>query len=424
MLELLLILAFAPLGRSGRNILTNQSTPKKNFQFPQVALLALLMVCAVDIWLGLTHPLTKAVTPNLDRSETFSTACVYNEQQQAPDVVLLGSSLMVAPVMQAEALFLGRPFPRFEHRQSTFVSDLLSKSLGTNPNVFCFAVAGEAVSDAYLITKHVLTGDKKPKAIVYGLAPRDFQDNTCPGIDSTEAFNVLSDLRDVKEVASDNNFAFDRTANLALARISSLWKYRNDIRSYATLRLKKSMERVLPWVVFDKYDQYGNLGPHKKGQYPEEAIGKIQAFPNVAMENAGNIKTIQQYIRRYRPENKSAVDQQFEHLNKLIELCRDNQIELLLVNMPLSKTNIDLLPDGFYKNYIDRLQKMCAQNNTQLLDLSALYNGEESYTDTVHLKPEVSKEFLSTLVSEMSRSRAISAVKKTGVSLIKTQNAI
>lgn len=382
------------------------------------------MVCAVDLWIGLTHPLSKAVTANLDRSETFSTACVYRSQAQAPDVVLLGSSLMVAPVMQAEAMHLGRPFPRFEHRQATFISDLLSSTVGARPNVFCFAVAGEAVSDAYLIAKHVLVGSKKPKVIVYGLAPRDFQDNTCPGIDSTEAFNVLSDLNDVKDVAGKNSFSFDRSANLVLARVSSLWKYRNDIRAVATLRLKKSMERVLPWVVFDKYDQYGNLGPHRKGQYPEEAIGKIQAFPNVAMENSGYIKTIQQYIRRYRPENKPAVEQQFEHLDKLIKLCHENQIELLLVNMPLSKTNIGLLPDGFHKNYLSRLQDICQQSNVQLLDLSSLYNGEESYTDTVHLKPDVSKAFLSTLVNEMSRSRAISAVRKTGVSLSKTENPI
>lgn len=411
-------------GSSGWDALTNQTTPKKNVQLPQVALVALLLVCAVDIWLGMTHPLTKAVTANLDRSETFSTARVYQQLKQAPDVVLLGSSLMVAPVMQAEALFLDHPFPRFEHRQSTFISDLLSKKVGNNPSVFCFAVAGEAVSDAYLITKHVLVGEKKPKVIVYGIAPRDFQDNTCPGIDSTEAFNVLSDLSDVKEVAANSQFPFERTANLVLARISSLWKYRNDIRAYATLRAKKTMERVLPWVVFDKYDQYGNLGPHKKGQYPEEAIGTIQAFPNIAMENSGDLKTIQQYIRRYRPENKQGVDQQFEHLNKLIELCQNNQIELLIVNMPLSKTNISLLADGFQQSYTTRLQKLCASRGIQLLDLSNLYGGEENYTDTVHLKPEVSKEFLGTLVSEVSRTHAMASVKKAGVSLIKTQNPI
>ena len=400
-------------GSGLRGILPNQNATEKQFRFSQVAL-ALLAVLALDIWIGTAHPMSKAVTPNLDRSETFSTACVYRDQEKAPDVVLLGSSLMVAPVMQAEAVHLGRPFPRFIHRQSEFLSSALANSLGSNPSVFCFAVAGEAVSDAFLITKHVVAATKKPKVIVYGIAPRDFQDNTCPGVDATESFNVLADLSDVQKVSERNKLSFDRTANIALAKISSLWKYRSDIRLYATLRMKKTMERFLPWVMFEKYDNQGVLAARKKGQYPEEAIGTIQTFPNMPMENSGYTKTIQQYIRRYRPENPAAVDEQFSFLEQLMDTCDREGIKLLVLRRTLSQTILSLLPEGFYPRCFDRPSKICASKNVELVNLGTSYKADESYTDTVHLKPDVSSEFLTTIAKVISSSRVASSLK-TGV---------
>lgn len=392
--------------------MAEQTVTTKKRRFPQFAL-ALLAVLAVDFWLGSAHPLTKATTQGLDRSETFSTACVYQKQEQAPDVVLLGSSLVVAPVMQAEALHLGKPFPRFLYRNSEYLSSALGKTVDATPSVFCFAVAGEAVSDAYLITKHILKSEKKPRLIVYGIAPRDFQDNTCPGVYSTEAFNVLADLNDVMAASQRNKLPFDRTADLALSKVSALWKYRADVRLYANLRMKKTMERFLPWVVFEKYDASGNLAVCKKGQFPEEAIGTIQAFPNLAMENAGNIKTIQQYIRRYRPENPAAVNEQFSFLRQLISRCKHDGVELLLVNMPLSKTNIDLLPDGFYQRYISRLTQECQHNEIKLVDLAGgAYLSEEIYTDTVHMKPAVSQKFMDLLASKISDSGALLSFKR------------
>jgi len=166
----------------------------------------------------------------------------------------------------------------------------------------------------------------------------------------------------------------------------------------------------MPWVVFEKYDSNGVLAPRKKGQFPEEAIGSIQAFPNVPMENVGNIKTIQQYIRRYRPENAQAVREQFDSLTGIMQVCKDNDIQLILVSMPLSKTNIELLPDGFYSRYNSRLQQLCAHAKVPLFDLSNSYQADEVYTDTVHLKPEVSQQFLAKLVNAISKKDFVASL--------------
>ena len=84
---------------------------------------------------------------------------------------MLGSSLVTAPVMQAEAIYLNRPIERMFHRSPRFLESCLSGELACPVHVFCLAVGGEMVSDAYLVAKQILAKDDKPCAIVYGIGP-------------------------------------------------------------------------------------------------------------------------------------------------------------------------------------------------------------------------------------------------------------
>lgn len=374
---------------------------------------AALLLLGLDFWLGTAHPLQFAVTPNLDRTETFGSRQAYVSKDNKCDLLLLGSSLVVAPVMQAEALARKEPIVRFRQRQSKFIADCLASKISYRPDVFCFAVAGAAVSDVYLITRDVFASKNiTPAAIVYGVAPRDFQDNTWPGIDSTEAFQVLADLSEAGQVCQDKELSAERKLGVLLGRISSLWRYRSDMRLLLTLRIKKLMERTMPWVVFPKYGSTLELKPQKHGQFPEEAKGELRVFPGVAMENVGSQRTIEQYINRYRPLNEKNVELQFAHLEKLSVLCAAKKVRLVVVNMPLSKTNLQLLPDNFYKQYKERLSAVCNHSGIEYIDMQTrAYESDEKYVDTVHLKPEYSRSFLEGLTERLCQTKTIAVLQ-------------
>lgn len=375
-------------------------------------ILALLLLVFFDCWLGSAHPLKNAVTPNLDRTETFGSLEAYKKLPVKPDLVLLGSSVVVAPVMQAESLLLNKPIVRFKHRESTYLEKNLDGKLPARPNIFCFAVAGAAVSDVHTIVRRLLVDQKngdRPLAIVYGIAPRDFQDNTWPGVESTEVFQVLANTSDAFELAADRDITLDRKINVVLGRLSSFWKYRSDMRLLLTLRIKKLMERTMPWVVFDKYGETLELKPRKHGQFPEEAKGELRVFPGIAMENVGEKRTVEQYINRYRPLNKNNVDLQFHYLDKILSLCREARITPIIVNMPLSRANLALLPADFYREYKGRLATVCANQGAQLIDMQrASYEASDFYADTVHMTPEVSRMFLDDLAGFLAKSRVAS----------------
>jgi DltD protein len=373
---------------------------------------ALLVAVLVNVWLGVGHPLSRVPTANLDTGEVQRAITAFKREHSSPSIVFLGSSLVLAPMMQAEANFLGTPVERMNHRRSFFMEAQLS-DLPRKPSVFNLAIGGAMVSDAYLLVKNILKGEQQPDAIVFGIAPRDFQDNLLPGIQSTESFRVLAQPEDCWELLRKAPLSYVSTCELLLTQYIPLWKYRQDICAWAVLRGKKTMEACMPWVVFDKYGETLELKPRRHGQFPEEVKGTPRIFPNVAMNHTSREKTRDEYNTRYNPLNKALVDQEFAYFDELLALCKERGIKVMMINMPLSAANLALVPPGFYAYYKERLGPTCKAHDAKLVDMcNQTYSSDSLFADGVHLDTGVSRQFLEEVVREFQVSRVASAFNK------------
>lgn len=372
----------------------------------------MVLVVAFDLWLGFGHPLAKSPTASLDRTEVYCATKTYEKEANTPSVIVLGSSLVTAPIMQAEANYHKTPIPRFLHRRSHVLENALADRLGGKPEVYCMAVGGEMASDAYLITKRLLKKNNTPIAVVYGVAPRDFQDNLMPGIQSSETFRVLSDIDDVQDLCRNTTLTFDEQAGLIVERISALARYRADIRSYVALRAKKLVQAILPFPVFEKLGPDMQLRVRRDGWFPEEALGTPPAVPGYAVEHTPEKQVTYEYIRRYNPLAPKLVDAEFGYLNKLFQLCDERGVPVLVVNMPLSAFNKKLMAKGYYDEYLSRMKNACAKANAEFIDLNTnQWDQASNFVDSVHLKPEVSQHFLEYLADVISKSQAAIAIK-------------
>lgn len=383
---------------------------------------ALALVVAFDFWLATAHPLAKAPVASIDRSEIFQSARSYEQAAGAPDVVLFGSSLMTAPVLQSEALYLGKPIPKFVHRRVHVLEESLARSLGRTPEVFCLAAGGEMASDAYLITKNLLRGAKQPIAIIYGVAPRDFQDNLVPDPEATPVFQSLATVSDLPERMTTPPVKLQKKLEVTLGRLCSLWRYRNDLRVYLTLRLKKFMERTMPWVCFEKYDDKHVLRVAKRGLYPEEAAGEPTAWPGVALDHLSPKDMLADYNLRYNPVSPRAFDLQFAYFEKFLKLTRERGIAVLIVNMPLSTANKRLMPPHFLDAFRSRCELLCKQYDVDFADLNRQpWDDCGNFVDTVHLEPRLSAHFLDEMSAIASRSQVALALKGPVQSLAETK---
>ncbi len=376
---------------------------------------ALCLCIAVEGWLTFAHPLARLPVATMERGELFNS--MRNIEKEAssrpgqPYMVLLGSSLVVAPVVQSESQFRKRAIKRFFERRATACEEQLKKFISEpagqqKVQVFNAAVGGGMASDDYFVARTLLESSNKPVALVCGVAPRDFQDNLVPGIYSTSAFQILSNLSDLKDVFNDSSLTLDKKFDISMGRVSSLWRNRTELKSYFGLVAKKLIEKACPFIVFEKYGgSTMTLALQKDGIFPEEVKGTPLAYPGYAIDHYAPAKTSEQYMRSYNPVSKSMVNEQFSYFEKTLELAQEHGVDVLVVNMPLSTSNKKLLAPGFYEAYRQRLKDICARHEVHVTDFNnSNWDADGNFIDTVHLSAEKSNAFIHALMQAVSDS--------------------
>ena len=76
-----------------------------------------------------------------------------------------------------------------------------------------------------------------------------------------------------------------------------------------------------------------------------------------------------EYRKRYRNIANRDLGLQMHFLQKLLNVCRQRGIKVVLVNMPLSSTNRSLLPPGFYDSYRKSVAGIAAGPSVTFVDL-------------------------------------------------------
>lgn len=365
-----------------------------------------LFAC-ISAAIGATHPLSRINTVNLERGESFNAlASLQREmaEKNAGDAakdercLLFGSSLVVAPALQDEAAFRNAPFKRFFERRLTAVES----DLGHKKRVYLMAVGGEMASDAFFLAQELLDSPAFKKGggkreIVYGIAPRDFSDNLFPRVDASPIFRLHAGLRDLPFYFARHagQLDFNQSATIVCEKLNPLYCLRTDWQNLAQIRSKRTLEKLLPMVVFAKYSDSLELKAQKRGLLPGEAIGTPQVYPGFALEHNDGEKTHAEYIRRYTPYDRAKSDVQFAYLDRFISLARERGIDVTLVNMPLSRRNMSIMPGRSYSDYLARVTACATDGGARFVDLNqGEMQNDDRYADTVHMKPAVSREFM------------------------------
>lgn len=294
--------------------------------------------------------------------------------KERPTVVLLGSSLVMHPFWSMDALLDKKVDDIFHHHCSiTFARELEARGCGKQ-NVYSFAVFGEMASDGFIYANDFLKGDKKPDVAVLCMAPRDFSDAYLTAPIATFTF---------KKVVGLNNFA--RYAEAYLPG----WQDKADfIATHACYfygkrwRLQHEVEKGLT-----KAYRFFHMEITAKPAAEVAKSASQAGFLSAAMTDERWSKSAKEYRARYRDIENKDLTVQMGFLQKTLAVCKERGIKVVLVNMPLSDTNRDLLPSSFYADFRHRLGNLAEQSgNAQYLDLGdASEFTHNDFWDTAHL---------------------------------------
>ncbi len=298
-----------------------------------------------------------------------------------PQILILGSSLSLAAMPPAGPSTSKQALQRDLHDSSLAQIDLL-------------ATPGKLISDDYLLTKTLLYKTRqKPRLLVLTYSFRDFHDNLSSGDLSQTPISRMLDF-------SQSNLHF----------------YPNLLNC---ITLDGLSEEVATLIASHQshYQAVVSLYRHAVSDCgkdifkPHKAVStdtQIRAKTSTATK-ASTLSNLDEYTKRYQPFNSTIFAEQLEYLKGLLEIAQKEQLPVVLINMPLTRVNRDLIksPDTDWQSPIKQLAMQygadCGDFDAAPLNSNLT---ADDFSDSVHLNKSGQIKFLATFTPWLKETNA------------------
>lgn len=360
---------------------------------------------------GLTKEalLQRSEESSQEGSWSFWIARNYLMQEKAPPVVMFGSSLIGSATFSADT----RTVKNFrdcvlDRRAATLEKDLKLR-LGASTEVFNASIPGSMASDAFLLSNALFKPDNKPQLVIIGVNPRDFIDNTVSAPADTEPFQFFS--------------RYVNLGHLSKAAFSDPFAYLDwTFHQYIPLkRLNSKLSEVAM--------QLSRIGQKPGDEHPRTLVSHLntkRSIMQVFMGGGMDIRkgewliphpmpygfqdNMPEYMRRYKNPKPALYPQEKKFFNAFLAKLKDENIKVLVVNMPATYPNRSLLPDTFWHEFKTYLSSSCTKYGADYMDLSDDFRFiTTDYLDTVHLNANGGTRLFNIVAAKIGDSPTLSA---------------
>ncbi len=370
-----------------------QSVLSKRGPFTSRVLWAVVVCALINVAAGLTN--FGKLASNDFPFDTW-TSCAINDFLQkpiAPDIVFLGSSLVLYPAGSVDADLLNAEIDGPRHHSILYFEKELSRKIGRRFTSFDFALPGEMPSDAYLVTNFLLQ-KKSPRIIVYGVGPRDFMDNLLPSPSATDPFRHLSRFGDYSSEIDKISPQWQERLQWELGRISFLYGQKDDIKNGFEKQFKKVTEIELANLPAVSFSLRHKLLPEYRPV--EVGVNDCLFRQYVTRPRPAFVDNLVEYRKRYKKLKWETFLTQMEFLAQTIDVAKKRNIDFVLVSMPITDINRDLIGSTASIAYNKTLRALAQAKGIAFLDLDEARTYKLSdFEDTVHLHSGGGRKMLS-----------------------------
>ncbi|MBA3992270.1 MAG: hypothetical protein C0469_02000 [Cyanobacteria bacterium DS2.3.42] len=343
-----------------------------------------------------------------------------SDKQGRPQVVFMGSSLVLVPVAGVDADYLKHPIDGSRHHQSQYFEDQFKRKSGMQVKTFNFGLPGEMPSDAYLITKFLLKGEKRPDVIVYGVGPRDFMDSLLPSPAATDPYQYLSRFGDVTSHRHLIAPEWDQRLNFELAQFVYPYGHKFDMSVTSERTIASILNKLLPAPKTDKpftITDRRTLFPY----YKQMEIASNEAFfrPTTPETRTFDNANLNEYKKRYARLNWRTFTHQMKFLADLMNTARERGTQVILISMPITDVNRVLLEKGTWDSYKKSLKVLAQSKDATFIDLGdSKQFAISDFMDTVHLHSGGGMKLLDIVAAQAAKDRRVmSALDATNSSI-------
>lgn len=339
---------------------------------------------------------------NLKQSPSYGTwswwaARAYFGEKKAPDVVMMGSSLVNSACWSADAVTTKSAIDcALHHRVVTLEKLLKEKSVCDQPTVINVSIQGAGACDYYMISRGLMEGARKPKLLVVGVAPRDFIDNKVHNLGDTEPFMFFQRYVDFDQTVAR---AYSNPFLRALGELE--W-------SLGRMPLRRMHSAVASYFTDDSGAE--KIKRAEAGDELRWALSNASSrvFPGDIVVPAnipeGFVNNSDEYASRYKNPHPKQFNTQLFFFEEMLKRMKEQNVQVLVVDMPILELNRGMLPAVFWRNYTTKLKEVCARQNAQYLFLSDSKEFcQRDFIDTVHVSFRGGIKVLNIIAEEIVR---------------------
>ena len=351
----------------------------------------------------------------------------YIYSPESKNIVILGSSLIMAPsenLNDLDGVAIGNPGSETAAPRGLIYVDGLKKVTGLNLSTKVLGVPGALTSDQTLITNELIAGGKAPQLLVLTYAPRDFMSN-----DIGDDIDFTPTARVFHFASLDHGFlptSFD--PQIIRKCFDSHTGFIDSVRRFylRAIREKTCQFTNHPYSLFESMQ--------KETQTKPTAPLAVAAATTIAAQNAAPVtapidgqkqspsykakdrheevlkKDLELYRTRYLPINEKKIKTQMAQLDKLMASASKARLPVVLVGMPLSAKNIEVLGEANRLRLENQIKEMATRYQIEVIDFNDLHDklkfAQDEFIDSVHLNKPGSTRFVSLFSTTLAQTKA------------------
>ncbi len=338
----------------------------------------------------------------------------FERRKENPSVVFLGSSLMFVPLNAADSNLCHCIFSGALHHTSVLFSSLTNKIAN-----FSFALPGEMPSDAYLITKTLLSSKNYPELIIYGVGPRDFLDNYLTSPSITDTYHCLhmqlEQIAGPKALIPFIGADYQQRLNYWLGCLLPVYQYREQIVTSIEQQLVRLVSKLdFTQNTANTVERSELLSKNKLQELlavddPQKVEAKDFLFKPTynAQPNLNRFKNnLDEYRLRYRHTDWDIFSSQAKFFLDFLKLAIKDNRKVLIIAMPVTTANRSLIPNHVFAAYKEQLRVSSLQYGADFLDLDKSFN-DSDFNDSVHLNARASGKFVRLIADHLKQHALI-----------------
>lgn len=334
----------------------------------------------------------------LEQNPLVSKFPQFFESKERSNLLVLGSSMPMEAIARYDARFSNSLNEKSlnEIRMYTgarYLEHLVKQKTGQPVKAFNLTCVACMASDAELILRRAIEANRVPQLVLFGIGPRDFIDNIAPAVGKSPVCELLNDRITLPEIiASFKNLG--EATDLLMSQAVYVYKVRGDYRAALT---------SYACDVFQHPADLFEVAQAKKVKALEDATRcatEVSLASAQSANQAPKFTDLPEWKRRYAPANFKRYKAEKNSFNNMLALCKQKGIRLIVVNMPITDQNRELIPKDIYRLYQDEICKMPAQYGGEFIDLdgSKAFIPSDFY-DSTHMNAVGGKKAQEMIVS-------------------------